>query len=47
MKKIVSMVLAAMMLMCVFTGCGEKKKTLNDINEAGKLIVATLSLIHI
>lgn len=41
MKKIVSMVLAAMMLMCVFTGCGEKKKTLNDINEAGKLIVAT------
>lgn len=41
MKKILSVVLAALMLMCVFTGCGEKTKTLDDIKAAGKLVVAT------
>lgn len=43
MKKFLSLVLAALMLFSLFcfTGCGAKGKTLAEVKEAGKLVVAT------
>ena len=41
MKKIIALVLAVMMMALCFTGCGPKGATLKDVQNAGKLIVAT------
>ena len=43
MKKIFAIVLAVLMLASVmcFTSCGAKGKTLAEVKEAGKLVVAT------
>lgn len=41
MKKIIALVLCALMIVCVFSGCGAKGKTLDEVKEAGKLVVAT------
>lgn len=41
MKKIIAVILAALMLTTVFVGCGASGKTLDDIKSAGKLVVAT------
>ena len=41
MKKIIALVLCALMIVCVFSGCGAKGKTLDDVKAAGKLVVAT------
>ncbi len=41
MKKIVALVLAVAMLMCVFTGCGAKGRTLDEVKSSGELIIAT------
>ena len=41
MKKILALVLCALMIVCVFTACGAKGKTLAEVKEAGKLVVAT------
>ena len=41
MKKIIALVLCALMILCVFTACGAKGKTLDEVKEAGKLVVAT------
>ena len=43
MKKIFAIVLAVLMLASVmcFTSCGAKGKTLAQVKEAGKLVVAT------
>ena len=41
MKKIIALVLMTTMLLCAFTGCGAKGKTLADVKAAGKLTVAT------
>ena len=41
MKKIIALVLCALMILCVFTACGAKGKTLDDVKAAGKLVVAT------
>ncbi len=41
MKKIIALILAAVMLTLTFTSCGAKGKTLAEVKEAGKLVVAT------
>ena len=41
MKKILALVLCALMIVCVFTACGAKGKTLAEVKEAGTLVVAT------
>ena len=41
MKKIIALALCALMLLCAFTACGAKGKTLDEVKEAGKLVVAT------
>ena len=42
MKKIISLVLAVLMLTCVFASCGAKKgQTLEDIKKSGELVVYT------
>ena len=41
MKKIFALVLCALMIVCMFTACGAKGKTLAEAKEAGKLVVAT------
>lgn len=43
MKKIISLILVAVMLLSVltFAGCGKKGKTLAEVKSAGKLTVAT------
>ncbi len=41
MKKIIALALMAIMILCSFAGCGAKGKTLAEVKEAGKLIVAT------
>ncbi len=44
MKKIVSLILALTLIVCCavsFTSCGAKGKTLAEVKEAGKLVVAT------
>jgi polar amino acid transport system substrate-binding protein len=41
MKKIFALILCMATLMCLFTGCGPKGKTLDEIKKAGKLVVAT------
>ena len=41
MKKIIALVLVAIMIACTFSACGAKGKTLAQVQEAGKLVVAT------
>ena len=41
MKKIIALALCALMILCMFTACGAKGKTLAEVEEAGKLVVAT------
>ena len=41
MKKIIALVLCALMILCAFTACGAKGKTLAEVEAAGKLVVAT------
>ena len=41
MKKIIALVLVAIMIACAFSACGVKGKTLAEVQEAGKLVVAT------
>ena len=41
MKKIIALILVAVMLTLTFTSCGVKGKTLAEVKEAGKLVVAT------
>ena len=41
MKKIIALILVAVMLTLTFTACGAKGKTLAEVKEAGKLTVAT------
>ena len=41
MKKIIALVLCLATLMCLFTACGPKGKSLADVKKAGKLTVAT------
>ncbi len=41
MKKIIALVLAVLMIVCMFSACGKKGKTLDDVKAAGKLVVAT------
>ena len=41
MKKIIALLLAALMIVCMFASCGAKGKTLAQVKEAGKLVVAT------
>ena len=43
MKKIISSILATLLLSCCFTGCGSTGKENNDLNlvESGKLIMST------
>ena len=41
MKKIIALILCLATIMCLFTACGAKGKTLADVKEAGKLTVAT------
>lgn len=41
MKKIISIILCMVMLLCSLTSCGAKGKTLDEVKEAGKLVVAT------
>ena len=41
MKKIIAIVLCVCMLLCSLTACGKKGKTLAEVKEAGKLVVAT------
>ncbi len=41
MKKIIALVLAALMAMTLLASCGPKGKTLAEVKEAGKLTVAT------
>ena len=41
MKKIIALVLATLMIVCMFAGCGAKGKTLAQVKEAGKLVIAT------
>ena len=41
MKKIIALALVALMIVCMFTACGAKGKTLAEVKEAGKLVVAT------
>ena len=41
MKKFFALILCMATLMCLFTGCGPKGKTLDEVKKAGKLVVAT------
>ena len=41
MKKIIALILCLATIMCLFTACGPKGKTLAEVREAGKLVVAT------
>ena len=41
MKKIIALVICLAALMCLFTACGAKGKTLDEVKTAGKLVVAT------
>lgn len=41
MKKILALALCALMIVCLFTGCSAKGKTLDQVKAAGKLTVAT------
>lgn len=41
MKKIIALALCALMILCMFTACGAKGKTLDQVKEAGKIVVAT------
>ncbi len=41
MKKIIALILCVMTLICLFTACGAKGKTLDEVKAAGKLTVAT------
>lgn len=41
MKKIIALVLVAVLAMSCLTGCGSKGKTIDDIKKAGKLSIAT------
>ncbi|MBR6807712.1 MAG: transporter substrate-binding domain-containing protein [Clostridia bacterium] len=41
MKKILALILALATLCCLLTACGAKGKTLDEVKEAGKLVVAT------
>ena len=41
MKKIFALILTAVLSLTLLAGCGASGKTLADIKEAGKLIVAT------
>jgi len=41
MKKILALILAVATLCCLLTACGAKGKSLDEVKEAGKLVVAT------
>ncbi|MBR2860265.1 MAG: transporter substrate-binding domain-containing protein [Clostridia bacterium] len=41
MKKILAIALALVLVLACFTGCGAKGKTLAEVKEAGKLVIAT------
>jgi polar amino acid transport system substrate-binding protein len=41
MKKIIALILATLMIVCMFAACGAKGKTLAQVKEAGKLTIAT------
>ena len=41
MKKIIAFLMAALMLSLCLAGCGAKGKTLADVQEAGKIVIAT------
>ena len=41
MKKYIALILVLVMALCIFTGCGAKGKTLDEVKEAGKLVIAT------
>ena len=41
MKKIIALILCLATLVCLFTSCGAKGKTLAEVKKAGKLTVAT------
>lgn len=41
MKKMIALLLAALMICAMFTGCGEKGTTLKNVQKAGKLTIAT------
>lgn len=41
MKKMIALLLAALMICAMFTGCGEKGTTLKSVQKAGKLTIAT------
>ena len=41
MKKILALMLAVLMVVACFTGCAPKGKTLAQVKEAGKLVIAT------
>lgn len=41
MKKILALMLAVLMVMACFTGCAAKGKTLQQVKDAGKLVIAT------
>ncbi len=41
MKKIIALLLAAVLACTVFTGCSGSGKTVDDIKKAGKLVIAT------
>ena len=40
MKKMIALLLAALMICAMFTGCGEKGTTLKSVQKAGKLTIA-------
>ena len=41
MKKCLAIVLAALLMLCCLTGCGEKGKTLAEVKKAGVITMAT------
>ena len=41
MKKIIALLMIAVMLMCCLAGCGSKGTTLEEVKTAGKLVVAS------
>ncbi len=41
MKKIIALLLSVLFVAVCFTGCGAKGKTLDEVKEAGKLVIAT------
>lgn len=41
MKKIIALILATLMIVCAFASCGAKGKSLAQVKEAGKLVIAT------